>query len=97
MTPPLNKTIGEYELVKTCDGHPEQYDVYLEKKLVGYLRLRHGYFRAMAPDIDGTMVFSSNPFGDGYFHDDEREIHLNAAIASIDVFLKKPKEELNDA
>lgn len=76
--------IGNYELEQTCWGCPEQYDVYRDGKQVGYLRLRHGHFRADVPDCGGKTVYSSNPRGDGIFEDDEREIHLNAAIAAID-------------
>lgn len=85
----MSKTIGQYELVTTCDSHPEQYEVFLEGKQVGYLRLRHGEFRADVPEHGGTTVFRSLPRGDGDFEDDEREIHLHAAIASIEVFLAK--------
>lgn len=85
----MNKTIGKYELVSTCGSHPEQYDVLLDGKQVGYLRLRHGSFRVDCPEQGGETVFRSEPRGDGEFEDDEREIHLNAAVASIDAYLSR--------
>ncbi|NDD52705.1 hypothetical protein EBZ39_02295 [bacterium] len=54
--------IDGYKLVCTCSACPEQYDVFNDNnKLVGYLRLRHGQFRADCPDVGGTTVYSSRP------------------------------------
>lgn len=81
--------IGEYELVRTCEACPEQYEVYLGAKEVGYLRLRHGFFYASVPDCVGTRVYESRPKGDGYFAYDERQRELTAAVAAIDKHLKE--------
>lgn len=54
-------------LVLTCHACPEQYDVYLGDKLIGYMRLRHGYFRAEYPV--GNVVYTASPRGDGLFAD----------------------------
>lgn len=69
------------KLIQTCSACPEQYDAYLNGTVVGYLRLRHGYFRA---EYFGTEVYSASPKGDGFFdNDDERVRHLNAACKAI--------------
>jgi hypothetical protein len=72
------------KLVRTCWACPEQYDVLNEKKeTVGYLRLRHGNFRAWCPNALDEMVYHSEPKGDGIFDDDERESHLTEAVKAI--------------
>ena len=35
----------EIKLIQTCGACPEQYDAFIGEEQVGYLRLRHGYFR----------------------------------------------------
>ena len=40
------QTINGYRLILTCGACPEQYDVFDGDRQVGYLRLRHGHFRA---------------------------------------------------
>jgi hypothetical protein len=79
--------IGKYTLALTCGMCPEQYDVFEKGKEVAYLRLRDGQFRAHVP-FGGKVVYSAAPKGDGRFYEDERWLHLNAAIKAID-------EELN--
>lgn len=81
--------IGRYRLICTCGACPEQYDVYDEvtKKQVGYLRLRHGYFRADLDDCGGETVYEAETNGDGIFDEDERMPQLHAAIAAIDLAL----------
>ncbi len=70
-------------LVQTCGGCPEQYDVFEGDELVGYLRLRHGYFYASVPDVGGDIVYEAYPKGDGMFDPDERDGHLQKAMAAI--------------
>ncbi len=70
----------QIELVQTCYACPEQYDAYLNKDIVGYLRLRHGYFRA---DYNGEPVYRAYTNGYGIFDDDEREEHLTNAKKAI--------------
>ena len=75
---------NKIKLVKTCDACPEQYDAFDENgKQVGYLRLRHGYFRVDCPDVGGETVYSAEPEGDGIFMDWERESYLLAAKEAI--------------
>ena len=71
------------ELILTCGACPEQYDVFLGKVKIGYLRLRHGRFYASYPDCGGEVVYSSFPKGDGIFGDDEREEELTKAVKAL--------------
>ena len=75
--------IGEYELIRTCEACPEQYDVYKGGEQVAYLRLRHGHFYASVPDCGGDVVYKAYPDGDGIFDDDERSAYLSAAIEAV--------------
>lgn len=73
-------------LEMTCPACPEQYDVFHGKLLVGYLRLRHGQFRAdfIHPETrEHETVYSSAPKGDGMFEDSERQTELDNATAAI--------------
>lgn len=75
---------NDYELVETCGACPEQYDVLLDGEIVGYLRLRHGYFSVSYPGVGGEEVYRATPDGDGIFESYERNRYLNEAIAAID-------------
>ncbi len=81
------KTIGKYK-IEGGGMCPEQYNVYLDGKEIGYLRLRHGHFRAETP-FGGQVVYTASPKGDGCFEEDEREQYLAAAIEAIDSYLTK--------
>lgn len=89
---PMEQVIGDYKLVCTCSVCPEQYDVLLVNggAQVGYLRLRHGFFRADYPVCGGETVYTQNTVGDGCFASaEERKTELTAAIAAIDAFRKE--------
>ena len=75
--------VGGCFLIKTCSSCPEQYDVYKGKVQIGYLRLRHGAFRADYPDCGGETVYEASPKGDGEFEDDERDGYLATAVAAL--------------
>jgi hypothetical protein len=76
--------IDGLRLVLTSSACPEQYDVFDGDKQVGYLRLRHGYFRADVPDCGGDTVYESETRGDGCFIDyEERDEELGKAVAAI--------------
>ena len=87
-----------YKLVMTCGACPEQYDVFdSEGKQVGYLRLRHGCFRAYYPDpdCDGATVYH-HAFDDdwkGLFDsDEEREFFLTESVEAIHNQVQLEKE-----
>lgn len=89
---PEDQAIDGYKLVCTCGACPEQYDVFdANGQQVGYLRLRHGYFRAEAPDVAGEIVYDANTKGDGVFEDDERETHLRRAVAAINAWCQRAR------
>lgn len=81
--------INGYRLVQTCGACPEQYDVFRSGMQAGYLRLRHGAFRASVPDCDGETVYEARPRGDGIFEPDERDRFLSAAVEAIDAWRKR--------
>ena len=69
---------------------PEQYDVYYEDTICGYMRLRHGYFRTEyyeKPEDQYSwnynIVYESNAKGDGRFLNEEREEHLKKGAEAI--------------
>jgi hypothetical protein len=76
--------IEDLELVATCCACPEQYDVYCDSKVVGYIRLRHGVFRVDCPDCGGTIVLCENVESDGVFgSEEERKLELTKAKEAI--------------
>lgn len=81
---PEDCEIDGLTLVCTCNACPEQYDVFdADGKQVGYLRLRHGHFRADAPVCGWRTVYEADTKGDGVFDDDERLPELRKAVAAI--------------
>lgn len=81
---PDDRVINGYKLECTCPACPEQYDVFMsDGQLAGYLRLRHGHFRADVPACGGETIYSSSPKGDGMFDDDERVPELTKAVEAI--------------
>lgn len=77
-------------LVQTCGACPEQYDVFHpDGRRIGYLRLRHGTFRADYPDCGSRTVYTAHPEGDGIFQAHERERFLTEAV---DALLKADRE-----
>lgn len=74
------KVDNQVKLKKTCDACPEEYDAFVGEELVGYLRLRHGYFTA---EYKGETVYATETKGDGIFNENERQIHLNNAKTLI--------------
>lgn len=84
----------DIELVETCPACPEQYNAYVDGEQVGYLRLRHGYFRVDVPDCGGETIYEAEPQGDGVFEPDERDGYLAAAKSAILAWLQR-KPTLN--
>ena len=77
------RSIDDIKLVKTCEACPEQYDAFLDGEQIGYLRLRHGFFRVEHPDSGGAVVYTDNPKGDGCFESHEREYYLTRAKQAL--------------
>ena len=77
-------------LVQTCFACPEQYDVYQGHHKVGYLRLRHGHFKACYGDVGGPVVYEAYTRGDGIFEPDEREYHLEKAKSALRAEMAQP-------
>jgi hypothetical protein len=73
----------DIDLVKTCDACPEQYDVFRSGRTIGYLRLRHGYFRAEYGGPGGPEVYGTHTEGDGIFEPFERDEHLSKAVLAL--------------
>lgn len=71
------------KLVLTCGACPEQYDAFLNGIQVGYLRLRHGFFRVDFPNCGGETIYEASPRGDGVFESDERDYYLRFAVDAI--------------
>ncbi len=76
-------TIEEISLVQTCVGCPEEYDAFIGDEQVGYLRLRHGYFRVDSPDCHSETIYGAHTKGDGMFESDERDQYLLEAKQAI--------------
>ena len=84
----------KFKLVQTCGACPEAYDVYFNDEKVGYMRLRHGHFRA---EYKGETVYTAQPNGDGIFEYDERNFYLNSACRAIKQAMEReelPPEQL---
>lgn len=79
----------DIKLEQTCGACPEQYDAFFNDEKIGYLRLRHGYFRA---EYKGKNVYDCSPVGDGIFGDHEREKYLKKARKAIVKAYKKDKK-----
>jgi hypothetical protein len=72
------------KLVKTSEFFPEQYEAFDESgNQVGYLRLRHGWFRVDFPKHGGEIIYEAHPKGDGLFEDNERDFYLQEAYKAI--------------
>lgn len=71
------------ELKQTCFSCPEQYAVFYEDTQIGYLRLRHGIFTAVYPEVSGRVVYTASPKGEGEFEDSERYYYLNFACYAL--------------
>ena len=64
-------------LTQTSCGCPEQYDAFYAGVQIGYLRLRHGYFRVDFPECGCETIYDTwKVKGDGIFTDDKRDRYL---------------------
>lgn len=74
---------GTINLQLTWEFCPEQYEAFLDGKLVGYLRLRAGTFIVEFPSAAGETIYEASPRGQGCFEEDERDHYLRLAIDAI--------------
>jgi len=51
--------------------------------MIGYLRLRYGFFRADLYDCGGKTVYRALPEGDGCFTPEERNDYLSKAVDAL--------------
>ena len=79
----MDAEIEKVELIQTCGACPEQYEAFIDGKQVGYLRLRHGYFRVDFPSCGGETIYDAQPDGDGVFTSSERDYYLTEAKRAI--------------
>lgn len=77
----VSKLPAILQLRQTCGACPEQYDVYMGGVEVGYLRLRHGRFRAECHDA--VVYATDESAGEGQFTDEERPYFLRKACEAI--------------
>lgn len=84
-----------FELICSCIACPEQYDVLLNGKQVGYIRLRHGHLRVDCPDCMDETVFKGEPKGDGMFDDDERAYWMDLCLSAISKYVDDHPELLD--
>jgi hypothetical protein len=90
---PEDSEVDGLRLVCTSVACPEQYEVFDSSgRQVGYLRLRHGRFRADFPDCGGETVYESLTKGDGTFSEDERKDELGKAVAAIKSIYQQGKD-----
>lgn len=77
---------------QTCGACPEQYDVFKDDKIVGYVRLRWGNLSCCYPDYEGDEIYSES-FDDGWkgcFDDDnERNKYLLIIANELNNYLEK--------
>jgi hypothetical protein len=88
--------IAGCRLICTCPACPEQYDVFDDttRSKIGYLRLRHGWFRADAPTCGYDTVYEAYPHGDGMFDEDERMGYLTEAVKAIQEYRQDPHKKV---
>lgn len=70
-------------LKETCFACPEQYDAFVGKKMVGYLRLRHGLFY-VACVFCGEHLYERECESGGRFEDWERDLVLTRAKLELE-------------
>lgn len=74
--------MAKYRLELTCGANPEQYDVYIDNRYVGYMKLKNGHFHVI--DAGGNCVYKTRPHGENCFKDNERVMHLNAGCRAFE-------------
>lgn len=88
--------ISGLEFERTCTACPEQYDVFLDDRQVGYVRLRYGKLTVDYPDCLKERIYSTNIGGEwtGEFQSDEQRLYYLGKIAGI--IYDRMEEEFDD-
>ena len=75
----------EFILIMTSLACPEQYDVFLDEKQVGYLRMRHRHFYCDFEECGGKRLLDAYLAGDwGRFQTErQRDMMLRQALTAI--------------
>ena len=86
----LTINAADIRLVCTCESFPEQYNAYYGPHLVGYLRLRAGWFAVRCPGFMSPAVYEVRDAGLGGHFPDEvtRRTHLEQAKRAIAEWIK---------
>ena len=58
--------IDEFVLQLTCFACPEQYDIFVQGKQVGYARLRGGQYTVSVPECSDDIVYYKDFMDDGW-------------------------------
>lgn len=78
---------------ETCSACPEQYDVFYNDRMVGYVRLRWGNLTAEYPACDGETIFEYTFEKDdlkGCFDsNEERMLYLNMIANALIIVINK--------
>ncbi len=84
--------------VLTCEYCPEQYDVFWNEMMVGYMRLRHGNLTVECPDVFDELVYSHKFENcDGNFTNESVRLeHLSLAAQAVFEWLKRNDKTLTE-
>ena len=78
----------EIRLEELCSDYPESYNLIIQDKEVGYLRVRGGIF-SVEYYLASKIIFTTVVDGDGCFCDHERDYFLRKGIKEIILFHHK--------
>jgi len=79
------RTCAYYMLLRTSKDCPEQYEVFRNNKLCGYIRVRFNTLTVEYPDcLMGTIISTDSISGYGSLDNNERDSWLNYCIRIID-------------
>lgn len=78
----------EIRLEELCSDYPEAYNLFIQDKEVGYLKVRGGIF-SVEYDLTSKIIFTTVVDGDGCFCDHERDYFLRKGIKEVILFHHK--------
>lgn len=84
-----------YRVKLTCSACPEQWEIFIEDRQVGYLRCRHSAWQLEAPECGGEALIAEpwHPERGPYETDfgDERPAVFARVFAALDRYLMSPE------